>query len=587
MNTVTDIIAANKANKTQRKQHKHKHSKQSYITLLLYILALGLGVGVGGTLLVALQQQHGNGNGNGNGSQKNKMKEDGGSTISSKEHKVLPELPAESAATAARTDASASASASSNPDYRSLVVAGAGTTFHLPGSFFFSSSQQKEQQQEQEQKQDRATDGPTDTTDTTTTSTSTSTQFSFVSNTDMTMIQVEQFTCSDLLENFTETIWIEWSPITTSTRSTSSSTPTNLDKLNETLQTELESILLHTYNDLSFSLCDAPYFRTLAAVDVQETPADYSQYSLLQVNLTAECHNCTYPFFQEAETESWDSWIFASENATRNNDNETTEMATTSISNNVNNANVNVNDPFVSVSKQQSPAAAVHCVCPVQDAAASATGNASVNTNDTTLERKYRAPTVTEFQVALTSNLNNFLPFQGTNITNIYLQQPTKTTTVPCSSNIVTFTSYVYFDIDVVEQTNADNRNAAAVSVQQRLQLEQTFVETYNLLSYLACDRYFRSVTTAVLDAPATTTTTSSDQTRERRKGRRLQQVDDNDDIDVLTTAWNGNSTIMTNNNYTNTTMMDAPLLPNNNTEAMGPSITIITSSVHDSDRYL
>ena len=206
---------------------------------------------------------------------------------------------------------------------------------------------------------------------------------------------------------------------------------------NETL-TAFQDAFVEAYNEISFTLFDAPHFRRIHNATVDASTVTENSLSL---SLMVECRNCT----------------------------SSLPLFTTS------NLLLSLEDtPQVSISKQGEV---------YQDADASNHSNHCVCPKD--VPARYRAPTSGEFQMALSDRLVNLTT--AVNITSVQPLQP-----VNCSENVRQFTSFLYADF---------NLSGRALLPREIQAVEEAVKETYNYLAFSSCDSHFRTIQNVSLQA--------------------------------------------------------------------------------------
>lgn len=197
----------------------------------------------------------------------------------------------------------------------------------------------------------------------------------------------------------------------------------------------MQTILVEAYNQLAFGLCDLPLFREIT--NATANPIRYQKASnstTVQIALQAKCHNpqCTL-----------DTPLFSLPPSDPSPENSTTSFASVSFS----------------ISRQQRPATNNYCICP-------------------TAATEFRAPTLGEYTQSLYRNIEEKLDINTREEPLVALEE------VPCSSNISTFTSFVFLDLNMTAKLTDPEKRA----------LEETFQSVYNQLSWKSCDPYFRTI---------------------------------------------------------------------------------------------
>ena len=230
-----------------------------------------------------------------------------------------------------------------------------------------------------------------------------------------------------------------------------------------------ETVFVKTYNSLSFSRCDFPYFRRVlsgilvlpeegaikdeeGAETINSNVPLFPQYNettnttTLTVIVEAECRSCNESF------SLFDITTSATDTIDSGADLTPSASITIARQENINNGDDESDSQLVAV-----------CRC-----------------TESVPEGDYRAPTLKEFQDAFHEQALAFLPEEPPAADDILVEE------VPCSSNVTNFTSFVYVDVLV--------EGSEPLSALEKATLEASFANTYNQLAFLSCDSFFRSV---------------------------------------------------------------------------------------------
>ena len=277
-------------------------------------------------------------------------------------------------------------------------------------------------------------------------------------------------------------------------------------------QKNLEDSFQTAYNSLSFSICDAPHFRSILDVSVSGSELVGGGVNVegttfvVTLDVVVDCRNCTedIPLFE--------SLVPASFNFTGV-------------------SNTTVQETALVVSKKETRLrnGSAHkqlLIGDIEDGGALSSCSCPTNTppNPQGLTPDGFLPL---FNQELATNFD-----ENVKVVNFEeLQQ------VSCGADVETFTSFVFLKIGL--------EGKATPPLAELDALEQAFVETYNSISFGTCDPYFRSVTSAKIELDG----------REYAGGqsRRLQDqlVDD---IAMYTVE--GNGTNILGGNFTNITAL-------------------------------
>ena len=300
----------------------------------------------------------------------------------------------------------------------------------------------------------------------------------------------------------------------------------------------LESTVRATYNNLSFEACDQPYFRSIRSVKVlvdyrvnkdTETLPTRGEYavhntSIIALEIKGVCRNCTdsntVSLFDRVvveETLSLDNpnttTIVPSIQTTGNNPNTTTTVQTTDTATTVSSIQESegttstANTTTVATSKQQllsdlevdGPASL--CLC-ASDTATTTTGSSN-NENVTS----NRPPVLTEANFLSLLSLNLARQAQellqededageeSPVVAGVVAGDLQELQEVPCGTNVRTFTSLVFVDLNLT--TAANNQVVSKAEIRA---LGQSFLDAYNWLAFENCDPYFRRVVDVVLE---------------------------------------------------------------------------------------
>ena len=264
-----------------------------------------------------------------------------------------------------------------------------------------------------------------------------------------------------------------------------------------TWATIVEDHFVESYNLLSSSQCDWPFFRRVQSAGVAMTHVSSSTENQTEMFVFDELSNTTSIVF---------SVTIACQDCSEN----------FPLFDAPNNSQVNAELPSVPLVTTRQGMAAVSkgssCACTSM--------NASV--------LDFRAPTQSELQERFLRAISA-VPWEEEESTPLMNVKE-----VPCSGNISNFTTYAYVDF-------VFDGSSRPLLAQERQALEKGFMDIYNQLSFVSCDQYFRNI----LEVSLQTEDDPDDDVELQDRFRHLQQQRSSVSLsfDLNSTALNATST--------------------------------------------